>query len=73
MCTDLRNVGLEIKNIRGQGYDGASNMASKHLGVQAIMQRESPLAFVANLVMDPELLIVLLNNCLCPLDQVCPV
>ena len=48
VCNDPRNVGLEIKNIGGQGYDGASNMASERLGVQVIIQRESPLALCRN-------------------------
>ena len=30
----LIKVGLEIKNCRGQGYDGASNMPSEDVGVQ---------------------------------------
>lgn len=31
----LQQWGLEVENIRGQGYDGAANMAGKHKGVQA--------------------------------------
>lgn len=44
MCTDLRNLDLEVKNIRGQGYDGALNMSSDRVGVQAHVRKESPLA-----------------------------
>ena len=33
-----------MKNVRGQGYDGASNMSSEHIGLQALIQKESPLA-----------------------------
>ena len=29
----IRNLGLEIGNLRGQGYDGAANMAVKKSGV----------------------------------------
>ena len=29
----IRNLGLEINNLRGQGYDGAGNMAGKKSGV----------------------------------------
>ena len=36
--------GIEVKNIRGQGYDGASNMASEGDGVQAHIREEAPLA-----------------------------
>lgn len=35
---------LDMKNIRGQGYDGASNMSSDCTGVQAHIMKESPLA-----------------------------
>ena len=44
VCSDLTNLGLELKNIRGQGYDGASNMSSARVGVQALIRHESPLA-----------------------------
>ena len=40
----LRDVGLQVENIRGQGYDGASNMASAHVGVQARIKELAPLA-----------------------------
>ena len=44
ICSDLTDLGLDLKNIRGQGYDRASNMSSARVGVQAIIRRESPLA-----------------------------
>lgn len=31
---EITNVGLDIDNIREQGYDNRSNMKGKHLGVQ---------------------------------------
>ena len=31
----IRNLGLEISNLRGQGYDGAGNMAGKKSGVSS--------------------------------------
>ena len=44
VCSDLASLGLELKNIRGQGYDGASNMSSSRVGVQALIREKSPLA-----------------------------
>ena len=42
MCTDLKNVNLEVKN---RGYDDVSNMCSDHVDVQAYyIRKESPLA-----------------------------
>ena len=40
----LKSLGLEIKNLRGQGYDGAANMSSPKVGVQAQIRKEAPLA-----------------------------
>ena len=40
----LRDVGLEVEKVRGQGYDGASNMASARVGVQARIKELAPLA-----------------------------
>jgi hypothetical protein len=45
ICSDLTNLGLDLKNIRGQGYDGASSMSSNRVGVQALIRQHSPLAF----------------------------
>lgn len=45
ICSDLTNLGLDLTNIRGQGYDGASSMSSNRVGVQAIIREHSPLAF----------------------------
>ncbi|XP_045178153.2 zinc finger MYM-type protein 1-like [Mercenaria mercenaria] len=39
-----RNVGLDITKMRGQGYDGASNMSGCHRGVQARVQQLVPQA-----------------------------
>ena len=37
-------LGLDPANIRGQGYDGASNMSSDNVGVQARIKEKSPKA-----------------------------
>ena len=35
---------LDITNLRGQSYDGASNMAGIYTGVQARIMKEQPMA-----------------------------
>ena len=40
VCSDLTDLGLDIKNIRGQGYDGASNMSSSRVGLQALIKKK---------------------------------
>lgn len=40
----LISIGLKTKNIRGQGYDGGSNMFGRINGVQAFILKEQPLA-----------------------------
>lgn len=40
----LVSIGLNIENIRGQGYDGGSNMSGRINGVQALILKEQPLA-----------------------------
>lgn len=34
IVSTLQGLGLEIENVRGQGYDGAANMSSDDVGVQ---------------------------------------
>ncbi|XP_076069261.1 zinc finger MYM-type protein 1-like [Oratosquilla oratoria] len=43
----LQNVGLQIDNVRGQGYDHGSNMKGKHNGVQQRVLDMNPRAFFA--------------------------
>ena len=40
----IESYGLDIRNCRGQGYDGASNMSSAVRGVQGIIRQSSPTA-----------------------------
>ena len=40
----LKDNDLSVENIHGQGYDGASNMSSEFVGVQAQILEVSPLA-----------------------------
>ena len=44
ICLDLEALDLDISNVRGQGYDGASSMSSERVGVQARIRERSPLA-----------------------------
>ena len=44
----LQQLDLDIAHVRGQGYDGAANMSSERVGVQARMRQESPLAVYVN-------------------------
>jgi hypothetical protein len=40
----LEEYGIDVNKIRGQGYDGAANMAGKHRGVQARIRQRVPYA-----------------------------
>ena len=40
----IESYGLDVRNGRGQGYDGASNMSSAVRGVQGIIRQSSPTA-----------------------------
>ena len=41
----LKYHGLSINRLRGQGYDGASNMRGEFNGLQKLIRDESPYAF----------------------------
>lgn len=43
LFSDLKDLNIDVKKIRGQGYDGAKNMSSECVGVQACI-KVSPLA-----------------------------
>ena len=40
----LSVLGLDVKNVRGQTYDGAANMSGERMGLQALIRKESPKA-----------------------------
>ncbi len=45
MVTDvLLRLNLPMSALRGQSYDGASNMAGKYSGAQAVVREQQPLA-----------------------------
>ena len=42
--TNIR-LGLSMFNLRGKCYDGASNVSAVYKGIQALIQKEQPLAY----------------------------
>ena len=44
IVSTLQGLGLEIENVRGQGYDGTANMSSDNVGVQRRIREGSPKA-----------------------------
>ena len=44
VVSDIEGLGLDICRIHGQGYDGASNMSSSRIGLQACIREKAPLA-----------------------------
>ena len=50
MLKDLEELGLDVSNVHGQGYDGVSNMSSERVGLQALIREKSPLAVVPVIV-----------------------
>ncbi|XP_025661863.1 uncharacterized protein [Arachis hypogaea] len=45
ICSALSHHNLNIQNVRGQGYDGASNMRREWKGLQALIIQECPYAY----------------------------
>ena len=45
ICAVLSHYNLHIENIRGQGYDGASNMCGEWNGLQALFLKECPYTY----------------------------
>ncbi|KAL4637784.1 hypothetical protein ACB092_03G100900 [Castanea dentata] len=45
ICVVLSHYNLHIENIRGQGYDGASNMRGEWNGLQALFLKDCPYAY----------------------------
>ena len=48
--TKLREYGIVTQAMRGQGYDGAANMAGKFCGVRIRIQTEIPEAYYVELL-----------------------
>ncbi|XP_026438769.1 zinc finger MYM-type protein 1-like isoform X2 [Papaver somniferum] len=62
----LINLGLNIDDIRGQGYDNGTNMKGKHKGVQARLLEINPRAFYTPCACHS------LNLILCDMAKSCP-
>ncbi|XP_026455621.1 zinc finger MYM-type protein 1-like isoform X2 [Papaver somniferum] len=62
----LINLGLNIDDIRGQGYDNGANMKGKHKGVQARLLEINPRAFYTPCACHS------LNIILCDMAKSCP-
>ncbi|XP_025692769.1 uncharacterized protein [Arachis hypogaea] len=45
ICSVLSHHNLNIQNVRGQGYDGTSNMRGEWKGLQALIIQECPYAY----------------------------
>ncbi|CAI0560798.1 unnamed protein product [Linum tenue] len=45
ICDVLSRYDLQIEKLRGQGYDGASNMSGQFNGVKALFLRDCPYAY----------------------------
>lgn len=46
ICNILLHHKLLVENMRGQGYDGASNMRGEWNGLQALFLKDCPYAFM---------------------------
>ena len=42
--SEIKELGLELSDCRGLGYDGAGNMAGKYNGAAALIKNDYPLA-----------------------------
>ena len=51
VCSKVEEYGIEISNLRGQCYDGASNVSGVHTGLQARIKELSPSALFSPIVM----------------------
>ncbi|XP_050548290.1 zinc finger MYM-type protein 1-like, partial [Daktulosphaira vitifoliae] len=44
IITELKELNIEVENLRGQGYDGTASMSGKFNGVAALIKKEQPKA-----------------------------
>jgi len=65
ILTRLSTWGIDVSNCRGQGYDGASNMASSRVGVQGRICEVAPLAFYSH-CQAHQLNLCVVNGCSVP-------
>jgi hypothetical protein len=66
----LGGFGLSISRLRGQGYDGASNMRGKFSGLQKQIRDENPYAFYVHCFAHQlQLVIVSVTSCCSSFDD----
>ena len=78
IVSTLQGLGLEIENVRGQGYDGAANMSSDNVGAQRRIREHSPKAVYVhcsghclNLVISHSCALPQIKNVIDKLKQCC--
>ena len=78
ILTQLSQLGLNLEHMRGQGYDGASNMSGKYRGVQARVNELYPLAMythccnhVLNLVISTSSQLPVVGNAMATISDIC--
>ena len=78
IVSTLEGLGLEIENVRGQGYDGAANMSSDNVGAQRRIRERSPKAVYVhcsghclNLVISHSCALSQIRNVIDKLKQCC--
>lgn len=60
----LTGHGLVLANMRGQGYDGASNMRGEFNGLQKLIRDENPYAFyIHSFAHQLQLVVVSVSRC----------
>lgn len=76
--SQIKRFGLDLENVRGQGYDGASAMRGEFNGVQAIIQRDFPKAVYThctshclNLCLSDAAKTPSIRNCFSTISEVC--
>jgi len=78
ILTQLSQLGLNLEHMRGQGYDGSSNMSGKYRGVQARVKELYPLAMythccnhVLNLVISTSSQLPVIRNAMATILDIC--
>ena len=66
IMNEINTIGLDISNLRGQGYDNGSNMKGKHQGVQKRFLDINPRSFYTSCGCHS------LNLVLCDMATACP-
>jgi hypothetical protein len=60
----LSDHGLVVANIRGQGYDGASNVREEFNGLQKLIRDENPFAFYIHyFAYQLQLIVIAVSKC----------